>query len=285
MTAPAFPLPPASLDRIVLAALEEDIGTAGDITSSTTVTADAQAVAEVVARKSGVMAGLECAARAFALVGEALTIEFLAADGDGVPSGTPVLQISGAARSILTAERTALNFLGHLSGVATETRTLVDAVAHTPARICCTRKTTPGLRALEKYAVRCGGGFNHRFGLGDGLLIKDNHIVAANGVAAAVAEAKAKVGHMVKIEVEVDRIDQIEAALEGGADVIMLDNMDPPAMAEAVKLIDGRATVEASGSITAGTVAAVAESGVDVISVGWITHSAPCLDVGLDFKH
>ena len=194
------------------------------------------------------------------------------------------MKVSGPARAILTGERTALNFLGHLSGVATETRRLVDAVKHTEARICCTRKTTPGLRALEKYAVRCGGGFNHRFGLGDGLLIKDNHIIAADGIGAATRAAKKRVGHMVKIEVEVDRLDQIQDALEGGADVIMLDNMSPEVMADAVKLIGGRAVVEASGSITLDTVAAVAESGVDVISVGWITHSAPCLDVGLDFQ-
>ena len=285
MTAPAFPLPSAALDRTVLAALEEDLGPAGDITSSTTVAAEVQASADIVARKPGVMAGLDAAARAFALMDMTLAIEFLAEDGDGVIAGTPVLQVAGTALSILTAERTALNFLGHLSGVATETRKLVDTVAHTRARICCTRKTIPGLRALEKYAVRCGGGFNHRFGLGDGLLIKDNHIVAADGVAAAVRNAKSKAGHMVKIEVEVDRTDQIKPALDAGADVIMLDNMDPATMAEAVSLIGGRAIVEASGSITVETVAAVAEIGVDVISVGWITHSAPCLDVGLDFTN
>ena len=283
MTAPAFPLPPAALDRTVLAALEEDYGPAGDITSSTTVAAEVQASADIVARKPGVMAGLDVAARAFALMDMTLAIEFLADDGDGVIAGTHVLQVAGTARSILTAERTALNFLGHLSGVATETRKLVDTVAHTRARICCTRKTTPGLRALEKYAVRCGGGFNHRFGLSDGLLIKDNHIVATDGIAAAVRNAKAKAGHMVKIEVEVDRTDQIQPALDAGVDVIMLDNMDPATMAEAVNLIGGRAIVEASGSITVETVAAVAEIGVDVISVGWITHSAPCLDVSLDF--
>ncbi len=280
---PAFPLPLALMDRIVLTALDEDLGTAGDITSRVTVSEDATARAEVVVRKSGVVAGLTVAARAFALVDPKLHVDMNVADGGQVEPGTVVLRISGHARAILTAERTALNFLGHLSGVASETRKLVNAVAHTKARICCTRKTTPGLRALEKYAVRCGGGFNHRFGLGDGLLIKDNHIVAAAGLSAAVRDAKAKVGHMVKIEVEVDRIDQIAAALDGGADVIMLDNMDPPTMSEAVRLIDGHAVVEASGSITIDTVAAVAESGVDVISVGWITHSAPCLDVGLDF--
>lgn len=284
MTAPAFPMVSATLDRVVLTAIEEDLGTAGDITSSTTVSVEATATAVVVARRPGAIAGTTVAARAFTLVDHSLRVDVIATDGDAVEQGGVVLRVSGNARAVLTAERTALNFLGHLSGVATETRKLVDAVSHTKARICCTRKTTPGLRALEKYAVQCGGGFNHRFGLGDGLLIKDNHIVAADGVAAAVRNAKATIGHMVKIEVEVDRIDQIEAALESGADVIMLDNMDPKTMADAVALINGRAVVEASGSITIDTVAAVAESGVDVISVGWITHSAPCLDVGLDFK-
>lgn len=284
MTAPAFPLPTVALDQVIGVALAEDLGAAGDITSSLTVADDATAVADVVARKEGALAGLRVAARAFALVDPKLEISVLSEDGDSVAPGTSVLRVSGLARGILTAERTALNFLGHLSGVASETRKLVDAVAHTKARICCTRKTTPGLRALEKYAVRCGGGFNHRFGLGDGLLIKDNHIVAAQGIGPAVSEAKAKAGHMIKIEVEVDRLDQIDAALEGGADVIMLDNMSPKTMAEAVQHIGGRAVTEASGSITLDTVAAVAESGVDVISVGWITHSAPCLDVGLDFK-
>ncbi len=283
MTAPAFPLPDALLDRCVGAALEEDLGSAGDITSSLTVDADAKATARIVARLAGVIAGLDVAVRVFALVDASLAVDTLAQDGDGVTAGSEVLEISGNARAILTAERTALNFLGHLSGIATETRKLVDAVAHTKARICCTRKTTPGLRALEKYAVSCGGGFNHRFGLSDGLLIKDNHIIAANGVADAVRRAKTKLGHMVKIEVEVDDIGQIEPALNAGADVIMLDNMNPTGMAEAARLIEGRATVEASGSITADTVVMVAESGVDVISVGWITHSAPSLDVGLDF--
>lgn len=284
MTTPVFPLPASLLDGVVKTALEEDLGTAGDLTSCTTVGGDVQAVADVVVRRAGTIAGLSVAAHAFALVDPDLQIEFLASDGATVEPETAVLRVSGKARSVLTGERTALNFLGHLSGVATETRKLVDAVSHTKVRICCTRKTTPGLRALEKYAVRCGDGFNHRFGLGDGLLIKDNHIVAANGIMAAVSEAKAKVGHMVKIEVEVDRLDQIEPALKGGADVILLDNMTPPTMAKAVGLIGGRAVVEASGSITVETVAAVAESGVDVISVGWITHSAPTLDVGLDFK-
>ncbi len=260
------------------------MGSAGDLTSSLTVAEDAHVHADIIVRKPGVIAGLDVAARVFALVDDTTVVELLAEDGDGVEAGAAVLTVSGKARAVLTAERTALNYLGHLSGIATETRKLVDAVAHTTTKICCTRKTTPGLRALEKYAVRCGGGFNHRFGLSDGVLIKDNHIVAAEGIEDAVRRAKAKAGHMVKIEVEVDRIDQIQPALDGGADVIMLDNMDAKAMTEAVALIDGRAVVEASGSITAETVAAIAETGVDVISVGWVTHSAPSLDLGLDFK-
>ncbi len=284
MTAPVRPLPLSLIDPIIQIALAEDIGTAGDITSGLTVHQDTKARAEIAARKSGVVAGGAIAARVFTTLDPTLTVEICIEDGEVVEPGGVVLRVSGSAQSLLTAERTALNFLGHLSGVATETRKLVDAIAHTQARICCTRKTTPGLRALEKYAVRCGGGFNHRFGLGDGLLIKDNHVVAAQGVATAVREAKSKVGHMVKVEVEVDRLDQIADALEAGADVIMLDNMDPPTMAQAVKQINRKAIVEASGSITLDTVAAVAEAGVDVISVGWITHSAPCLDVGLDFK-
>ena len=220
MTTPSFPLTPAALDNTILAALAEDLGQAGDLTSSLTVAEDARAVAHIVARKHGVLSGVDIAARAFGLAGEGVAIEELVRDGESVDAGAKVLKVSGNARAILTGERTALNFLGHLSGIATETRKLVQAVAHTSARICCTRKTTPGLRALEKYAVRCGGGFNHRFGLGDGILIKDNHIVAADGVAAAVKNAKAQAGHMVKIEVEVDHIDQIEPALEAGADVV-----------------------------------------------------------------
>ena len=284
MTASDSQIPTILFDKQVLTALVEDIGAAGDLTSSLTVSDNQEATAEIVLRKPGVIAGLAVAARVFEMVDDSLTIELLSADGDGLEANATTLSVSGNARNILTAERTALNFLGHLSGIATETRMLVNAVAHTDVHICCTRKTTPGLRAMEKYAVRCGGGYNHRFGLHDGVLIKDNHIVAANGVADAVRRAKAKVGHMVKVEVEVDRIDQIGPALDGGADVILLDNMDGPTMTKAVKMIGGQAIVEASGSITLENVAAVAETGVDVISIGWITHSAPSLDLGLDFR-
>ena len=280
---PAFPLSPVALDQTVSAALAEDLGLAGDLTSSLAVSEETWASAHCIARKSGVISGLELAVRVFALAGEGVTTNSLVKDGDMVVPGTPVLSVSGPARGVLAGERTALNFLGHLSGVASETFKLVEAISHTSARICCTRKTTPGLRALEKYAVRCGGGFNHRFSLSDGVLIKDNHIFAAEGVASAVSKARMLAGHMVKIEVEVDQIDQIEPALAAGADAIMLDNMDLPTMIEAVELIASRSIVEASGSITIDSIVEVAETGVDIISVGWITHSAASLDLGLDF--
>jgi nicotinate-nucleotide pyrophosphorylase (carboxylating) len=207
----------------------------------------------------------------------------LAADGDRVAAGVVLVSLEGPARGILTAERVALNFLGHLSGVATATAEIAAVIAHTKAKVCCTRKTTPGLRALEKYAVRCGGGINHRFGLFDAILIKDNHIAAAGGVAPAIAAARAAAGHMVKVEVEVDSFDQLDEALAAHADVVLLDNMTPPQLRDAVARVDGRAITEASGSITAATARTIAEAGVDLMSAGWITHSAPCLDLGLDF--
>ena len=204
------------------------------------------------------------------------------ADGDRVAPGDVVMEMEGAAASILTAERVALNFLGHLSGIATATAEIVGAVVHTKTRVCDTRKTTPGLRVLEKYAVRCGGGVNHRMGLYDQVLIKDNHIAAAGGVAAAILAAKAAAPG-IKIEVEVDTLAQLDAALEIGVDQVLLDNMDPRALREAVMRVAGRAITEASGSITKASAPAIAESGVDLMSVGWITHSAPSLDLGLDF--
>ncbi len=205
-------------------------------------------------------------------------------DGSDVQPGDTIMAIEGKARSILTGERVALNFLGHLSGIATTTRAMVRAVEGTGARICCTRKTTPNLRAFEKYAVRCGGGANHRFGLDDGVLIKDNHIAAAGGITAAIKSARAHIGHMVKIEIEVDTLQQLSEALEAGAEVIMLDNMGPAELKEAVALTGGRAVLEASGRVTLDSVRTIAESGVDIISAGWITHSAPCLDIGLDYE-
>jgi len=277
---PPYPLVYEPLLRLALA---EDLGRAGDVTTEATVAPETQAGARVVARRGGSIAGLPMAAGVFALLDPAVRFEAHAQDGDVVAAGATLARISGPARAILTGERTALNLLGHLSGVATATRALVHAVAGTQAAIVCTRKTTPGLRALEKYAVRCGGGANHRFGLDDAVLIKDNHLVAAGGVQPAIARARAAAGHLVKIECEVQTIDQLEQALAAGADVILLDNMTPAELALAVLRIGGRAIAEASGGITLETVRAVAESGVDLISVGWITHSAPTLDVALDF--
>lgn len=277
---PPFPLTYEPLLRLALA---EDLGRAGDLTTDATVAPETRASGRIVARRAGSIAGLPMAGRVFALLDPAVEWEALAADGDEVEAGAPLARLAGPARALLAGERTALNLLGHLSGVATATHALVRAVAGTKAAIVCTRKTTPGLRALEKYAVRCGGGANHRFGLDDAVLIKDNHLIAAGGVAAAVARARAVAGHLVKIECEVQELGQLDEALAAGADVVMLDNMSPQEMAEAVARVAGRATVEASGGITLETVRAVAASGVDLISVGWITHSAPNLDVALDF--
>lgn len=276
------PLPMLIVEEALRAALREDLGRAGDITSAATIPAAAQASAAMAVRADGAIAGLDVAAAAFRLLDPAIAFEPIAADGDVVRRGTEIARIAGPARSILSAERVALNFLGHLSGVATATRRFADAIAHTQALITCTRKTTPGLRALEKYAVRCGGGSNHRFGLDDAILIKDNHVAVCGGVGEAVARARAFAGHLVRIEVEVDTLDQLDEALAAGAEVILLDNMAPDMLRRAVVLTDGRATLEASGRITLDTIAAVAESGVDYISSGWITHSAPVLDIGLD---
>lgn len=278
---PPYPLMYEPLLRLALA---EDLGRAGDLTTDATVPPEATASALLVARRGGSIAGLPMAERVFALLDPAVRFESLVADGDVVTAATTLARVSGPARAILTGERTALNLLGHLSGVATATRALVHAVAGTHAAIVCTRKTTPGLRALEKYAVRCGGGANHRFGLDDAVLIKDNHLIAAGGVQPAIERARAAAGHLVKIECEVQTQTQLEEALAARADVILLDNMTSAELAEAVRRIRGRAIAEASGGITLETVRAVAESGVDLISVGWITHSAPTLDVALDFE-
>ncbi len=277
--------PPHALliEPIVRHALEEDLGRAGDITSELTVPAEKRIRATLVARKPGVVAGLIAAEAAFRLIDPALAFAVEISDGGDASAGAGIATIEGAARAILTAERVALNFTGHLSGVATAARALVDAVAGTKARIVCTRKTTPGLRLLEKYAVRCGGGFNHRFGLDDAVLIKDNHLVAAGGIKAAVERVRAHTGHMLKVEVEVDNLDQLQEALSLGVDTILLDNMAPGDLRRAVALTNGRAVLEASGNITLATVRAVAETGVDYISSGAITHSAPNLDVALDF--
>jgi nicotinate-nucleotide pyrophosphorylase (carboxylating) len=280
-----FTRPPAALlvEPVARRALEEDLGRAGDITSELTIPADRRAGARLVARKSGRVSGLIAAAAAFRLVDPKLQFEVMQPDGSSVTAGETLASVEGRARAILTAERVALNFLGHLSGVATATAVLVEAVKGTKARIACTRKTIPGLRALQKYAVRCGGGFNHRFGLDDAAMIKDNHIAAAGGIAPAVQRLRDSLGHMVKIELEVDTLAQLEQALALGVDTILLDNMSLADLRRAVALVDGRAVLEASGNVTLASVRGIAETGVDYISSGAITHSAPSLDVALDF--
>ena len=276
-------LSPLIVEEAVARALKEDLGDAGDITTNATIPENAKAKAVIAARKPGAVAGVDCAAAAFRLVDPAIKIAIKNGDGARVQKGDVILSIDGPARGVLSAERVALNFLGHLSGVATATAALVDAVKGTNAKIVCTRKTTPGLRALEKYAVRCGGGHNHRFGLYDAVMIKDNHIAASGGIAKALAATRAAVGHMVTVEVEVDSLAQLEEALAHDADVVLLDNMAPADLKRAVAINAGRAVLEASGNVTVDTVRAIAETGVDVISSGWITHSAPSLDLGLDF--
>jgi nicotinate-nucleotide pyrophosphorylase (carboxylating) len=267
-----------------LPALVEDLGLAGDITSAAVIPADHRSSLVMVARQPGVVAGLDAAELAFQLVEPTITMARYLEDGSPIRPGDTIAEISGPSRGLLTGERTALNFLGHLSGIATVTASLVEAVRGTKASIACTRKTTPGLRALEKYAVRAGGGMNHRFALNDAVLIKDNHVAIAGGVAEAIRRARAGVGHMVKIEVEVDTLEQLGEAMREGVDAVLLDNMTPAQLREAVAIVDGRAITEASGSVTLATVAAVAASGVDLISVGWCTHSAPTLDIGLDVQ-
>ena len=270
------------LEPIVRAALLEDLGRAGDITTDAVVPAEATVEAVIAARQPGVLAGLDAALLAFELLDAALRIERLCEDGARISRGETVARISGRARGVLSAERTALNFLCRISGIATATRAMADAIAGYEARIVCTRKTTPSLRALEKYAVRLGGGANHRFGLDDAMLIKDNHIALAGGVREALERARRHAGHLVKIELEVDTLDQLAEALEVGVDAVLFDNMTPETLRRAVAMVDGRAVTEASGRITPETAPAVAATGVDLISCGWITHSAPILDLGLD---
>jgi nicotinate-nucleotide pyrophosphorylase (carboxylating) len=280
-----FTNPPHRLvtEATVRRALEEDLGRTGDITTDAIVRPETQARALIAAREAGTVAGLIVAALAFDLVDQGVRCVVLKPDGSAVAKGEPIAEIAGLARSLLMAERVALNYLGRLSGIATATRALVDRVEGTRARILCTRKTTPGLRVLEKYAVRCGGGLNHRLGLDDAVLIKDNHIAAAGGVAQALDALRGRVGPMVKIEIEVDTLDQLDEALSAGAEAILLDNMGPDMLRRAVTLARGRATLEASGGVTLETVRAIAESGVDYISSGALTHSARVLDVALDF--
>jgi nicotinate-nucleotide pyrophosphorylase (carboxylating) len=270
------------VEPVVRAALLEDLGRAGDITTDAVVPAEATVEAVIAARQPGVLAGLDAALLAFELLGPTLRIERRRVDGDRISRDETVARISGRARPVLGAERTALNFLCRMSGVATATRALADAIVGYKAKIVCTRKTTPGLRALEKEAVRLGGGANHRFGLDDAMLIKDNHIALAGGVHQALERARHDAGHLVKIELEVDTLEQLAQALEVGVDAVLLDNMPPETLRRAVAMVDGRAVTEASGRITLETAPAVAATGVDLISCGWITHSAPVLDLGLD---
>lgn len=276
------PLPDILVEPLVRAALAEDLGRAGDITTMAVVPAGARFRGVVAARRPGTVAGVAVAALAFRLLDPAVRVAVERPDGARVEPGDTVLRIEGPARAVITAERVALNFLCHLSGIATATAGLVEAAKPHRARITCTRKTTPNLRALEKHAVRAGGGVSHRFGLDDGILIKDNHIAMAGGVVPAIRAAKRAAGHMVRIEVEVDTLDQLAEVLPEGPDAVLLDNMGPETLRRAVALIDGRAVAEASGRMTIETVPAVAATGVDIISAGWITHSAPALDLGLD---
>ena len=275
-------LPPLLVENAVRAALLEYLGRAGDITTQATIPAGAQARAKIVAREAGVVAGLPLARAAFALMDPAVRFDALVEDGARVESGAVLARVEGPARAILSAERVALNFLGRLSGIATLTARYAERVAHTKAKICDTRKTTPLLRAFEKYAVRCGGGANHRFGLDDAVLIKDNHIAVAGGVTAALRAAKAHAGHLVKIEIEVDTLDQLREVLAEGADAVLLDNMTPDRLREAAALVAGRIICEASGGVALDTVGAIADTGVDLVSVGALTHSARVLDVALD---
>jgi nicotinate-nucleotide pyrophosphorylase (carboxylating) len=277
-------LPPLLVEEAVRAALREDFGRAGDITSAAVIAAARTATGALVARDFGVIAGLPLAAQAFRAVDAAVVFDPRVADGTRVADAGIVATVSGNARGILGAERVALNFLCHLSGIATATAALVERVRHTRAKIVDTRKTTPGLRTLEKYAVRCGGGMNHRFGLDDAILIKDNHVAVAGGVGEAIRLARARAGHLVKIEVEVETLDQLAEAMAAMPDVVMFDNMTLADMREGVRLVAGRAVTEASGGVTLETVKAIAETGVDRISSGWITHSAPALDLALDLK-
>jgi len=278
-----IPPPQHLIAEAVALALREDLGLAGDITSAATIPADQTSEARLVAREAGVIAGLPVARAAFHAMDGQVAFAAQADDGDRVDAGAELARITGRTRALLSAERVALNFLGRLSGIATLTAQYVDAVTGTRARITCTRKTTPGLRALEKYAVRAGGGVNHRFGLFDGVLIKDNHVAAAGGIGPAVQQARAAAGHMVRIEVEVDTLAQLDEALALGVDTILLDNMPEDALREAVTRTGGRALLEASGGVSLQTVGGIAATGVDLISAGALTHSARCLDVALDF--
>jgi nicotinate-nucleotide pyrophosphorylase (carboxylating) len=276
------PLPVILIEPIVRAALMEDLGRAGDITTDAVIPTSARFDGVIAARKPGTIAGIEAARLAFFLLDPTINLGIEKPDGTAVAAGDIVARVRGPARAVLSAERTALNFLSRLSGTATATARLVEAAKPHRARIVCTRKTTPGLRILEKHAVRAGGGVNHRFGLDDAVLIKDNHVAVAGGVRPAVERARAAIGHLVKIEVEVDTLQQLEEVLTLPVDVVLLDNMAPAVLARAVDMVNGKLLTEASGQVNEKTVRDIAATGVDYISSGWITHSAPILDLGLD---
>jgi nicotinate-nucleotide pyrophosphorylase (carboxylating) len=276
---------PLEIEQAVTRTLAEDLGRAGDVTSIATVPEDAHGRAILVARKPGVVSGLPIVEASFRRLSPQIQIAATARDGDPIMAGAKLMTIEGDARAILSAERTALNFIGHMSGIATATAEFAKRIAHTKARVICTRKTTPGLRAFEKYAVRCGGGFNHRFGLDDAMLIKDNHIAIAGGITAVLKRAKGAAGLLVKIEIEVDSLDQLEEVLKVGlADVVLIDNFDLDSMRRAVAMVAGRLVIEASGGITLESAAAIAETGVDYLSSGSLTHSVQSLDIGLDIE-
>jgi nicotinate-nucleotide pyrophosphorylase (carboxylating) len=275
-------LSPILIEPLVRAALCEDLGRAGDITTNALVPDGSYAETALVARQDGLIAGIDAALLAFRLMDGSIDATVLQPDGNGVSAGETIASICGPAKAILGAERVALNFLCHLSGIATATAFLVNAVRGYRARICCTRKTTPGLRALEKYAVRVGGGLNHRFGLDDAVIIKDNHVAIAGGIRPAVERVRAVIGHLVKLEVEVDTLDQLKEVLNLNVDAVLLDNMSVDDLRRAVVMVDSRVVTEASGGVTRENVPLIAASGVDLISVGWLTHSAPALDIGLD---
>jgi nicotinate-nucleotide pyrophosphorylase (carboxylating) len=277
-------LPHHLIETAVRAALNEDLGLVGDLTSQATLAPDVSATAIMVTREAGTIAGLDLVEAAFCLIGPGLVVERLVDEASLVAAGTSIAKIYGNARLLFSAERVALNFLNHMSGIATHTQQFVAEIAQTGAKICDTRKTTPGMRAFEKYAVRCGGGHNHRFGLDDAILIKDNHIAVAGGIAEAISAAKAFAGHLVSIEVEVDTLDQFKIALESGATAILLDNMSFKTLRNAVTLNKGRARLEASGGVTLDSVREIAETGVDFISTSRITMASLPLDIGLDIK-
>ncbi|HXQ53292.1 MAG TPA: carboxylating nicotinate-nucleotide diphosphorylase [Stellaceae bacterium] len=282
MTVP--PLPTIMIEPLVRAALLEDLGRAGDITTDAIVPSHARGRTALVARQPGTVAGLDCALLAFRLIDPEVKAEVARPDGSTVAKGETIATISGPTRGILTGERVALNFLCHLSGIASMAAAVVRSIAGTRARLVCTRKTTPGLRAVQKYAVRVGGGFNHRFGLDDGVLIKDNHIAAAGSLEEAVARARAAIGHLVKIELEVDTMAQLEKALALRLDAVLLDNMSNDEMRRAVAMVAGRLVTEASGGITPASAPAIAATGVDLLSSGALTHSVTALDIGLDWR-